>query len=308
MFLNQFPDLAWLKKESESRFQARQSWDGSKLPRAGWPNVVLNVNSESCHRDNIRGPFSIFTNLSGESAVEVNGKTTRIREGFYFVTNEDQHYTLDITAKTKAETFNIHFGNHFMDELSMTLSSRPECLLENVFTPGLDTTALDNRLHRRSAAVTNLMYTLRAQRTSSMLHFEQLLASIAEHVLTEQSELKKLAYSLPVIKSSTREEIFHRLGDAVDYMYSFYDHDITLDQLAKISCLSKFHFLRLFKLAYKKTPGHFLEEVRITKATELLKHGVMPVKEIARSVGYKSSGSFSRMFRNHIGVYPTQYV
>ena len=308
MFLNQFPDLAWLKRESESRFEARKGWDGRMLPQKGWPNVVLNVNSESCHRDHIRGPFSIFTNLAGESAVEVNGKTTRIKDGFYFVTNQDQYYTLDIEAKTKTETFNIHFGNYFVEELGKTLSSKPEWLLENVFTPGLETTALDNRLNQRSPLLTTLLFRLKEQKATSTLHFEQLLASIAEHVCSEQIKLRKLAQHLPVIKSTTREEIFKRLGDAVDYLYSFYEHDITLEQLAQASCLSKFHFLRLFKIAYGKTPGQFLDEVRIKKAIELLKHHAMPVNAIAKSVGYSNSASFSRMFRNHTGVYPTQFV
>ena len=110
--------------------------------------------------------------------------------------------------------------------------------MENLIRPEGETTALDNRLSPRSRELSMLIQSLKEQRTDSALRFEQTLVGIAEHILREQSNHKKLAQNLPGIKSSTREEIFHRLNYAVDFIYSTYEQDVTLDQLARISCLS----------------------------------------------------------------------
>jgi len=40
---------------------------------------------------------------------------------------------------------------------------------------------------------------------------------------------------------------------------------------------------------------------------ELLKGGLWEVKTIATRTGFKDASSFSRLFRNRVGVYPTQY-
>ena len=98
-----------------------------------------------------------------------------------------------------------------------------------------------------------------------------------------------------------------RLLIASDYIYSFYDKDITLDELAGVACLSKFHFLRLFKIAFGKTPHKFINEVKVEQSKLLLKDPGIEVYTIARSLGFQDASTFSRMFYNQTGVYPSQY-
>jgi AraC family transcriptional regulator len=77
--------------------------------------------------------------------------------------------------------------------------------------------------------------------------------------------------------------------------------------LAAISCLSKFHFLRLFKLAYGQTPHQFILSLRVERAKKMLKKTSDEVKVIADSLGFENSATFSRTFLRHAGVSPTQY-
>src|SRR5262245_24650754 len=124
MIFRQFPDLTWLKAQTEKRFADRKGWNGLTLSQEGWPTVILNVTTENTYRDNIRGPLSLFTNLSGESHVETGSKRVRIREGFFYLSNHDQHYTLDIKEAAPSETFNIHFGEYFADQVFQSLQSK----------------------------------------------------------------------------------------------------------------------------------------------------------------------------------------
>lgn len=65
MFCQSFPDLAWLKKQAESRFANQRGWNNQALSHTGWPTVILNVRAGETYRDNIPGPLSLFTNLNG---------------------------------------------------------------------------------------------------------------------------------------------------------------------------------------------------------------------------------------------------
>jgi AraC-like DNA-binding protein len=82
---------------------------------------------------------------------------------------------------------------------------------------------------------------------------------------------------------------------------------VNLDQLAKLACLSKFHFLRVFDEITGATPCHFLACLRIERAKELLLDSVMSVTDICMEVGYTSLGSFSASFTELVGVSPRTF-
>ena len=127
MVLKEFPDLNWLKSQIDQRFANRQAWGGGTLREQGWPTVILNTTTRQVNRDNIRGPLSLFTNISGTSWVSVDRRQVSINPDFFLLTNPDQHYSLEIDQKTDStETFNIHFGTHFAEEVMTSLSHTPE--------------------------------------------------------------------------------------------------------------------------------------------------------------------------------------
>ena len=95
--------------------------------------------------------------------------------------------------------------------------------------------------------------------------------------------------------------------DWMDVLRSGFCGDISLDQLAAEACLSKYHFLRLFRTAYGLSPYQYIQHLRIEKARVLLAGSVMPITDVAGLLGFDNSQSFSRLFFQRMGVYPTQY-
>lgn len=102
MILHEFPNLQWLKKQAEDRFTSKQAWGGQALATEGWPTVVLNAQAKNVLRDNILGPLSIFTNINGQSTITTGTKRVTVKEGFFFISNPNQHYTLEIDSKKKS--------------------------------------------------------------------------------------------------------------------------------------------------------------------------------------------------------------
>lgn len=307
MIFSQFPDLTWLKQQSEKRFVDRKGWNGIALTQQGWPTVILNVYTKNTYRDNIRGPLSLFTNLQGESHVETGSKRFLIKEGFFYLSNHDQHYTLDIKDSKPAETFNIHFGEYFADQVFQSLQ-HPDTLLEKNFEMPHERMEFHNTLRPKTSSMQHIIREIKQTPQPSSLWLEEKLYALISELITNENILKERKHYLPALKLSAREEIFERLLRSVDYIYSGFHQNISLDTLATVACLSKFHFLRLFKLTFHKTPHQFITEVRIQRGIELLKSKSMDVKAIARAVGFDDASSFSRSFRQQTGVYPTQFV
>jgi AraC-like DNA-binding protein len=63
--------------------------------------------------------------------------------------------------------------------------------------------------------------------------------------------------------------------------------------MAAVACLSKYHFLRLFKSTYGITPMEYVSRRRIERAQDLLRATNLTVTEVGMAVGFSSLGSFS---------------
>jgi len=305
MILKEFPDLTWLKTQAEKRFADGRSWTGANLGTQGWPNVVLNVSANNVLRDNIRGPLSLFTNISGESIVEVSRRRIPIKDDFYFVSNYDQHYTLEIEKGKPAETFNIHFGEYFCDQVFSSLSHSTDKLLNEYFQGPSERLEFHNKLYHRDEGIQRLILEIRRGADGSTWLEEKLYALI-ETLLKKEKELVKIQSRFPALKSSTRQEILRRMLIVTDYIHTHLHEDLSLQQLASVGCFSKFHFLRLFKIAFNKTPYQFINEERVHMGRQMIERTTIGINEIAHSLGFTNPSSFSRMFFTQTGLYPTQ--
>jgi len=102
-------------------------------------------------------------------------------------------------------------------------------------------------------------------------------------------------------------ETLQRLGRARDFIDHCYHHPLNLDQISQKACFSRYHFLRLFRQAFNKTPHQYLIERRIEKAKELLTADELRVTDVCFEVGFQSLGSFSSLFHKCVGHAPNTY-
>ena len=101
--------------------------------------------------------------------------------------------------------------------------------------------------------------------------------------------------------------LYRRVVQAKLFIDNNYAEKIDLNNIADEAFFSKFHFIRLFKKIYGKTPHQYLKTVRIEKAMELLRVNV-PVSETCYEVGFESLGSFSALFKRIVGISPSAYL
>ncbi len=304
MLTHQFPDLEWLKRQANSSFADRKSMTGQSLPVDGWPNVIMNARAQEVVRDNIRGPLSLFSNVTGRSTVTAGKKRVTVSPDVLFITNPGQYYTLEIHEPRPAETANIHFGDEFSREALRAITLSPAQLLEES-----STASIPNFFNRIVPAGPEYKYILNGLLTPgrTTLQEEQDLYQLLVLVSEDEQQLQKTRDRVTAIKSSTKEEIMKRMLQVTDYLYSQPEVNPDLEELARISCLSKFHFLRLFKIAFGQTPHQYITSIKVNRARTMLSTSNADVKAIATTLGYADASTFSRAFYRQLGLYPSQY-
>jgi two-component system response regulator YesN len=100
-----------------------------------------------------------------------------------------------------------------------------------------------------------------------------------------------------------REEVRRLIG----YMKSHYAQNLTLNDAAGIANMSPSYLSTMFKRETGKSFIELLTEIRMEKATELLRQTDLPSYLIAEKVGYDNINYFGRTFKKEKGVSPSQY-
>lgn len=101
--------------------------------------------------------------------------------------------------------------------------------------------------------------------------------------------------------------LYKRIVQAKLFIDNNYSDNIDLDNISDEAYFSKFHFIRLFKNTYGKTPHQYLTSVRIEKAKQMLQLG-KTVSFTCNALSFESLGSFSRLFKQVVGVSPSVYI
>lgn len=117
-----------------------------------------------------------------------------------------------------------------------------------------------------------------------------------------------LRYTFRTVKQETYPKVYlyKRIVQAKLFIDEHFSEGIELDNIADEACFSKFHFIRLFKSVYGKTPHQYLTRVRIEKAKLLLQQGIS-ITDTCYSVGFESLTSFATLFKLYTKRSPSAY-
>ena len=98
-----------------------------------------------------------------------------------------------------------------------------------------------------------------------------------------------------------------RLIRVLDYIHDSPAGDLSLDALADVAALSRFHFHRVFHALMGETAAQAVRRMRMYRASVALVQTATPLAKIARAVGYPNLASFTRSFAELYGVPPAAF-
>ena len=108
-----------------------------------------------------------------------------------------------------------------------------------------------------------------------------------------------------IMRARTRDEA--RMRRVCDYMHAHLAEEISLQDLAKVVYVSRFHLIRIFKQTYGETPYQRLTRLRIQRAQRLLATSDTPIMQIALDCGSTNQTHFAAAFRRLVGLSPRAY-
>lgn len=96
-------------------------------------------------------------------------------------------------------------------------------------------------------------------------------------------------------------------SDVFSYIEKNFGSAITVDKLAEIAHLSKYHFTRIFKRLTGYSPYHYITNYRINHSKLLLAVSDKTVNEISLICGFSSVSNYIAQFKKQVGVTPELY-
>ncbi len=107
--------------------------------------------------------------------------------------------------------------------------------------------------------------------------------------------------------SSSKERYLESLRIVTEHIHNHLDEKLNLEELARISNLSPFHFHRIMTAMLGEPLGSYINRIRIETAARLLRYTDMEIKEIAYRIGYDTPSSLSTIFKQYYAITPSQY-
>lgn len=98
-----------------------------------------------------------------------------------------------------------------------------------------------------------------------------------------------------------------RLLRVLDYIHDNPAGDLSLDALADVAALSRFHFHRVFHAMTGETAAQTVRRLRLYRAALLLVQGNTALPRIAAQLGYSNPTSFARAFTEAHGLSPAAF-
>ena len=274
--------------------------------RFGHENLVLHATGRRHVVNDFGGPLSIKTVIRGEVQWTVGSRPLLVDPNTFLVLNDGQRYSMKIDAPKPVETCCVFFKSGFVEQIAQDATTSLEVSLDSPWrdAPGLD---FVSRLHLDSkGTILPQMWSLatRCSRELQPSSFEEDFLTLSHEVLMYYREVKAQFSRVPAAKASTREELFRRLQIAREYLHGHVDRRISLEEVSREACVSRYHLHRAFRQVFRLTPHAYITRLRLERARSLLESG-HAVTDVAMDVGFMSLSAFTRLFRSHYGFPPS---
>ena len=228
--------------------------------------------------------LSIRAAWGGAEHCHVDGRTIGVDDDNFLILNHGRIYSTSIHSRQPVESLAICFSPR---------------LVEQTHFEGGSSQFLEH-LRPHDELVSPVLQSIRealARGCEDEAWYEQQLAVLLARMHAHQAQLLDRVDKLALIRSATRREVYRRVARATDLLHSTYAAGVDLPALAATANMSKYHFLRLFKLVHGLTPHTYLQRKRIAVAVRLLESTRLTVREVALSVGFADDSTLVRLMR-----------
>ncbi|OJG92007.1 hypothetical protein RV15_GL003652 [Enterococcus silesiacus] len=252
----------------------------------------FNVGHELCESSHHHGPTMreehvIHYIVSGCGTYDVNGIKYRLGKGDFFIIKPNEMTFYQADDEKPWEYYWFGFSGSMVKEL--------------LYSNGIGLTDYVGKVEK-----TDGIKTL----------FEQIIAS---NMFDDREKLANQARFLTLLSRFKLQEktIHSSILESRKQKYSqsfllyiknnYYREELSIREISHSMSLNSSYLSQVIKDEIGCSPMGYLKEFRLQKASILLETTDLPITEVALAVGYKSSQSFSRAFKDQFGCSPSNF-
>lgn len=255
--------------------------------RWGRENCVVSGSTRHAEYRPFRQTLSLKCVSRGTETYFVERRRITVSDENYLLLNENRTYASALDAPVEAYSFSIFFRPGAAQEVAGDLARPVSTALDD--GPGIFRARAEfaESLRPHDAVVTPVVRHIQ-RHVAGGLRDEQWLEEQCQFLLARllrtHGRIAGDDRALEV-RAAAKGELLRRLERAVDYMHERLAADVTLADIADAAHLSRFHFLRLFRLVHGVTPMAYLRSLRTRRALALLDSTRLTADEVAGRVG-----------------------
>jgi AraC family transcriptional regulator len=294
MLLTTLPDLTAGSAEFRSWFNAK--W--------GRENCIIFGRARRAEFGPCTHTLSIRAAWGGTEHCRIGPRCVAVDDDNFLILNHGRVYSTSISAPWPVESLAICFRPGLAEQTYAAMAMSIERAIEQGAAIDAGSPEFAESLQAHDKLVSPVLRFIRAHLLLGIddeAWYEEQLHFLLARMQTHRARKLKLADQLRHLNPARRRELMRRIGFATDYLNTHYTQSIGLDDLAKVACLSKYHFLRIFTRLHGATPFVYLHRKRVAAALRLLQTTRLTVSEVASLVGFPDRTTMLRHVRRSTG-------
>ncbi len=108
------------------------------------------------------------------------------------------------------------------------------------------------------------------------------------------------------VEQSLRDDD-QRIRAVQHYIHAHITEALDRKTLAAVAGFSVSHFHRIFVESVGESPSAYVRRVRMKRAGRKLRMGAVDIGEVALAAGYETHTAFSKAFKQHFGLAPSDF-
>lgn len=226
--------------------------------------------------------YEVYNLLAGEVKYWVDGKVYHLRPGDILLISPMELHRPIVEPGSQYERLVLWINKNYLE----ALPSSP-LLLQCFHHPSN---------HLRGSSITPILYNLVTEQYSEKIGADILSYGLLLQVLVELNRLS------PIGLQNTEHTAM--IAEVLDYIGSNFSSDLSLDGLAEIFHISKYHLSHEFKRETGTSLYHYITLKRLAAARQMLMEGSSP-GDVYLTCGFRDYTAFYKAFKAEYGTSPT---
>ncbi|MBN2213794.1 MAG: response regulator [Bacteroidales bacterium] len=240
---------------------------------------------------------------------------------------DDDHELLSVTHDYLGKTFRIIQATNGLEGLKMAGKNQPDLIVSDIIMPEMDGLELCHHIKNdiNTSHIPVILLTARSEIDDYIEGFEsgaddyipkpfniRILEAKCKSLIENRKRLRKLFMQslVPVPREMTTthmdEQFLQRTIKIVEKNIN--NPEFGVQKLAAEMCVSRSLLHKKLTSIADLSANDFITSMRLKKSALLLMQGNLNISEIAFEVGFNDPKYFSRCFKKHFGISPSEYI